>query len=131
MSVGWISPYGPTKRKLGEVCKSAQTLATTLSTIYIHGEKQAKKGISPMSDLKFPEWQEPYLEAMMETDRWKLPDRVNLAETALLSRLKTILSTSDRRTEKQAIEDALIGLTVLKGETAKIKSSESQPFGPN
>ena len=84
-----------------------------------------------MSDLKFPGWQEPYLEAMMETDQWKLPERVNLAETALLSRLKTILSTSDRRTEKQAIEDALIGLTVLKGETSKIKSSESQPFGPN
>jgi hypothetical protein len=32
-----------------------------------------------MSDLKFPGWQEPYLEAMMETDQWKLPERVNLA----------------------------------------------------
>ena len=30
--------------KSQEVCKSAQTLATILSTIYIHGEKQAKKG---------------------------------------------------------------------------------------
>jgi hypothetical protein len=84
-----------------------------------------------MSDLKFPKWQEPYLEAMMETDQWKLPERVNLAETVLLSRLNTIQSNSDRRREKQAIEDALIGLTILKSETAKIKSSESQPFGPN
>ena len=65
------------------------------------------------NDLKFPEWQEPYLEALMETDERKLVERVKLAESAILMRLRAIQSHSDM-TEKQAIEDALNGLTVLK-----------------
>jgi hypothetical protein len=68
------------------------------------------------NDLKFPEWQEPYLEALMETDERKLVTRVKLAESVILMRLRAIQSDSDM-TEKQAIEDALSGLTVLKRET--------------
>jgi len=64
------------------------------------------------NDLKFPEWQEPYLEALLETDERKLVQRVKLAESAILMRLRAIQSDSDM-TEKQAIEDALCGLTVL------------------
>ena len=70
------------------------------------------------NDLKFPKWQEPYLEALMETDERKLVVRVKLAESAILMRLRAIQSDSDI-TEKQAIEDALSGLTVLKRETVR------------
>jgi hypothetical protein len=70
------------------------------------------------NDLKFPEWQEPYLEALIETDERKLVERVKLAESAILMRLRAIQSDSDM-TEKQAIEDALCGLTVLKRETVQ------------
>ena len=38
------------------------------------------------NDLKFPEWQEPYVEALMETDDRKLVERVKLAESAILIR---------------------------------------------
>jgi hypothetical protein len=65
------------------------------------------------NELKFPKWQEPYLEALMETDERKLVKRVKLAESAILMRLRAIQSDSDT-VEKQAIEDALNGLTVLK-----------------
>jgi hypothetical protein len=34
-----------------------------------------------MSELKFPEWQTPYLQALVETDRRKLVGRVELAES--------------------------------------------------
>ena len=43
-----------------------------------------------MSDLEFPEWQEPYLEALMETDQRKLVGRVDLAERTIFLRLKEI-----------------------------------------
>ena len=62
------------------------------------------------NDLKFPKWQEPYLEALMETDERKLGKRVKLAESAILMRLRAIQSDSDT-VEKQAIEDALNGLS--------------------
>jgi hypothetical protein len=83
-----------------------------------------------MSELKFPEWQTPYLQALVETDQRKLVGRVELAESAILMRLKTIQSGSDRA-EKQAIEDALSGLSVLKMETVKFKSSQNQPVSPS
>jgi len=71
-----------------------------------------------MSDLEFPEWQEPYLEALMETDQRKLVGRVDLAERTIFLRLKEIQSSSKRGSEEQAIEDALRALTLLrKGES--------------
>jgi hypothetical protein len=89
----------------------------------------AGKGAT-MSELKFPEWQTPYVEALVETDERKLVQRVNLAEMAILSRLEAIQTSSDR-VEKQAIEDALSGLSVLKMETVKFKRSQSQPVSPS
>jgi hypothetical protein len=79
-------------------------------------EKHRENSMS--SELKFPKWQEPYLEALMETDDRKLVERVKLAESAIFMRLRAIQSDSDI-TEKQAIEDALSGLTVLKRETVQ------------
>jgi len=83
-----------------------------------------------MSELKFPEWQTPYVEALVETDQRKLVQRVDLAEMAILSRLEPIQSSSDR-VEKQAIEDALNGLTILKRETAEFKRSQGQALSPS
>jgi hypothetical protein len=83
-----------------------------------------------MSELKFPEWQTPYLQALVETDEWKLVGRVEQAESAILMRLKAIQSGSDR-VEKQAIEDALNGLTILKRETAEFKKSQGQTLSPS
>jgi hypothetical protein len=73
-------------------------------------EKHRENSVA--NELKFPKWQEPYLEALMETDERKLVKRVKLAESAILMRLRAIQGDSDT-VEKQAIEDALNGLTVL------------------
>ena len=97
----------------------------------INGEKQAKAASSgglAMTDLEFPEWQGPYLEALMETDQRKLVGRVDFAERAILVRLKEIQSSSKRRTEEQAIEDALRGLTFLKKETLEFTRSQGRPL---
>lgn len=77
-------------------------------------------------DLQFPEWQSTYLEALMETNQHKLVGRVNFAETAILLRLNAIKVSSESRTEEQALEDALRGLTVLRRETVEFKKSQTQ-----
>ena len=80
-----------------------------------------------MSDLEFPEWQEPYLEALMETDQRKLVGRVDLAERTIFLRLKEIQGSSKRGSEEQAIEDALRALTLLRKETVEFKTSQAKP----
>ena len=79
-----------------------------------------------MSDLEFPEWQGPYMEALMETDQGNLVGRIDLAERTIFLRLKEIQSSSKRRSEEQAIEDALRGLTFLRRETLQFKRSQGQ-----
>jgi hypothetical protein len=56
---------------------------------------------SAMSDLEFPDWQGPYLEALIQ-------------------------SSSQRRSEEQAIENALMGLTFLRRETLESKRSQGE-----
>jgi hypothetical protein len=73
-----------------------------------------------MSELRFSDWQGPYLEALMETDQRKLAGLVEHAERAILSRMHVIRSDADR-VEKVAIEDALSALNVLKRETASFR----------
>jgi hypothetical protein len=67
-----------------------------------------------VSELRYPEWQKPYHDALLEPNPQKLVQRVSEAETAILSRLQEIRIGSDSRMEAQAIEDALNGLRVLK-----------------
>jgi hypothetical protein len=78
-----------------------------------------------MGELRYPEWQQAYHDALLELNPQKLVQRVSAAETAILSRLQEIRIGSDSRMEAQAIEDALNGLRVVKNETAKFKRSQN------
>jgi hypothetical protein len=70
---------------------------------------------SPSPKMVYP-WQHDYQAALLELDPEKLPQRVEAAETAIFKRLQTISQGSDTRAERQAIEDALASLRVLKQE---------------
>jgi len=70
----------------------------------------------PTSNLKFPEWQRQYQAALMELDRKKLPERVLEAENAIFQRLQSLAVSRNGMAERQAIEDALGSLRVLKRE---------------
>jgi hypothetical protein len=52
--------------------------------------------------------------ALLELDSEKLPKLVVAAETAIFKRLQAIAQSSDHQPERQAIEDALATLRVLK-----------------
>ena len=62
----------------------------------------------------YPEWQPEYQAALLELDSEKLPKLVVAAETAIFKRLQAIVQSSDHQPERQAIEDALATLRVLK-----------------
>ena len=64
--------------------------------------------------ILYPEWQNEYAAALVELDVKKLPERIAAAETAIFNRLQVISQSSDHQAERQAIEDALAALRVLK-----------------
>jgi len=68
----------------------------------------------PSSEIRYPEWQPEYQAALLELDTEKLRERVAAAETAIFNRLQAISHSSDAHAERQAIEDALASLRVLK-----------------
>jgi len=68
----------------------------------------------PSPKILYPTWQHEYAAAVLELDRKKLAERVAASETAIFNRLQTISQSSDHQAERQAIEDALAALRVLK-----------------
>lgn len=68
------------------------------------------------ADLQNPEWQSAVQGALLELDQDKLRARVAAAEAAIFNRLQAISQNPDHQSERQAIEDALTTLRVLKRE---------------
>jgi len=65
-------------------------------------------------DSRSAEWRDLYKQALLELDQEKLRDRIAAAEMAISNRLRAIASSSNPHAERQAIEDALSALCVLK-----------------
>lgn len=78
-------------------------------------------------DLKYPNWQKPYLDAMLEMNPDRLKDRIACAEAAILLRLGELAGSPDSQGERQALADAQNGLLVLKKETSAPPSSHALP----
>ncbi len=69
---------------------------------------------SPSPRILYPDWQNEYLAALVELDGEKLLERVKAAETAIFNRLQALSQSADSQAERQAIDDALASLRVLK-----------------
>jgi hypothetical protein len=69
---------------------------------------------SPSRKTLCPEWQTEYIAALVELDPKTLFERVMAAEAAIFNRLQAISHHSGGHAERQAIEDALATLRVLK-----------------
>jgi len=72
-----------------------------------------------VDQLKFPEWQRPYQDALSELDPAKLTAKIAAAEAAIAVRLASIPEGPESREERQAINDALSALRVLKRENQR------------
>ena len=70
--------------------------------------------------ILYPEWQCEYRAAVLELDPKQLTERVKAAESAIFTRLQAISGSADSadgHAERQAIEDAMANLRVLKRES--------------
>jgi hypothetical protein len=85
-------------------------------------------------DLKHPEWQKLYEDAVAETNHETLATRIRAAKVAVVSRMKMIQITAETRAEASALEGALRNLIVLAYEKSKARKSTklaSQPSQAN
>ena len=65
------------------------------------------------------DWQEPYREALLEADWTKIEGRIQAAESAMKGKLQQVSQNrGGTPEEKQALEDAMHALRVLKREVA-------------
>jgi hypothetical protein len=71
---------------------------------------------SPAPKILYPDWQQEYQAALLELDLNKLRERVETAETAIFKRLQAISQNPGLGAERQAIDDAVASLRVLKQE---------------
>ena len=69
-----------------------------------------------MDAMRYPEWQGSFQEALLEIDREKLQSKMMKAEEAIFQRMQQLAGTADSEAERQAIEDAISALRVLKRE---------------
>ena len=64
--------------------------------------------------MKYPEWQTPLQELILEFDPEKLPEKIRQVEALIFERLRQIRQGNDGHLETQAINDALAILRVIK-----------------
>ena len=70
-----------------------------------------------MTDLiKYPEWQLPYLAAVMEADKGLLPEKLFRAEAAILERQEELTNGdgTNNAAELKALADAIRSLRLMK-----------------
>ena len=73
--------------------------------------------MEPREVLRYPDWQKPYQDALIEVDEKKLLERLSVAEAAISKRLQALAAGADHHAERQAIHDALAFIRVLKRDT--------------
>jgi hypothetical protein len=75
-----------------------------------------KGDIMSESELKYPSWQTPLQEAILEFDREKLAEQIQAVENLIFERLQAIASDTNHHDEQQALANAAFILRKLKKE---------------
>jgi hypothetical protein len=68
----------------------------------------------PEFRLLYPDWQTEYTKALLELDPSKLAECLSKAEAAICRRMQDLAGDTSHQRERQAIDDALNTLRVLK-----------------
>ena len=69
--------------------------------------------------MKYPQWQKPYLAALMEVKHEELGAKVAVAEAAVSHRIRELTTIAWDIDEHLALRDAAFSLHVLKGQPSK------------
>jgi len=65
-------------------------------------------------ELKYPEWQTPLQELVLEFDSTKLLEKVQKVDSLIFERLQQLRQGNDGHIETQAVNDALALLRIIK-----------------
>jgi hypothetical protein len=68
-------------------------------------------------ELKYPKWQAPLQDLILEFDREKLNEKVRRVESLISDRLQELRQEGNGDGELQAIDDALRTLRIIKRDT--------------
>jgi hypothetical protein len=66
------------------------------------------------SDLRYPQWQEPVLRAVMEINLSRVTERIGIAETAISLRQGQLAESRGAGDENNALHDGISTLQSLK-----------------
>jgi hypothetical protein len=83
----------------------------------------------PSPKILYPTWQPEFLAALVEIEPKQLLERVTAAETAIFNRLQALSQSTDSRSERQAIQDALASLRVIKRDSLGFPDWEKKSRG--
>jgi hypothetical protein len=76
------------------------------------------------SPLKFPQWQAPLQDLILEFDPVKLAEKIRAVEALLFARLQQLDHETQNRDEKIALQDALSIVRIMKRD--RIDPSQSE-----
>ena len=74
--------------------------------------------------LKFPQWQAPLQDVILEFDPVKLTEKIRAVEALLLARLQQLNHAAENRDEKIAVQDALSIVRIMKRDRLDPAQSE-------
>ena len=75
-------------------------------------------------DLKYPQWQEPLAEAILEFDPQQVREKVQRAEEAIVRRIEELAFDPPNGREGQALVDGLELLRIVKKDRLGIPRTE-------
>jgi hypothetical protein len=77
-----------------------------------------------MTELKFPQWQAPLQDLILEFDPVKLEEKIRTVETLLFDRLQQLDHGNGGRDEEIALQDALSIIRIMQRD--RLDSPESE-----
>lgn len=81
-----------------------------------------------MSELRFPQWQRPLQELILERDQSRLTRKIEDVERLISLRFLRLQKEKDCLDERQALSDALSLLRILKHFNAPGNATAIKPF---
>ena len=103
-----------------EVSKDSSEARVTNGGIRISPQKtdlekrNGKRQTMSSEELKFPEWQVPLQDLILEFDPKKLGEKVQKVETVIFERQQQLYQGSDGHAEREALNDGLNLIRVIK-----------------
>jgi hypothetical protein len=82
----------------------------------MHEDQPKKPASAEGGGLKFPEWQVPLQDLILEYDRARLRDKMQRVEALISDRIQQLHNRIDGHAEREALTDALAALRVFQRE---------------